>query len=130
MTAYFGRDFAPPKAGRPAPALNSGLCGLGLRMGLEVIPHLGGGPIDPPLQDPFSIVSLNELADDSSGLLEVLKPVNPNALLLEDPHEVLGHAVTQGSSNVGIDDLDAPPAQRRVEDGKSIMGIRARLHGK
>lgn len=69
-----------------------------------------------PFDEPGVVVTMDELTDDSFSLLQVPKPMEIKALLLEGADEPLSHSVTLGLPHIGWGNADPQPL-RLIDPG-------------
>ncbi len=77
----------------------------------ELTASLDRGPMVVPLDQPLTVVQLDEGPDDLAGLLEALEVVQVQALLLEGPDPTLNDPVALRFSHVGRGRSDPEPPQ-------------------
>ena len=71
----------------------------------------GRRPIAEALDEPLVVVTINEVGDLSPSLLDVLEVEEPEAFLLDGPHETLGHPVALGLGDEGVGKFDSEPSR-------------------
>src|SRR5262249_13249818 len=79
--------------------------------------------------EPLLVVALDERPDLALGLGEIAESMQPQALLLQRPHEALDHPVTLRLADERRGLLDAEPAQLCPEGVRRILRAPVGAHG-
>jgi hypothetical protein len=74
-----------------------------------------------PLNQPRGVVTRDELSDRHTCLVETLKLMQIQTLLLQGPHEPFGHPVAWGLADVGWRDRDAKPFHFVDPGGRKVL---------